>query len=154
MQYCPKCFKILILEEDYKTPISCDLCSDELVEIDEPILPTIKLLNEKGYGTIYSCAGHVYSKSNPYILFDKNTSQNILNNLEDFKSILPEGCTIKIFKDFLNGEDCLYPDSIILYSCDFPEDEGDLYEAILKANLKFFTFAKNIPKFNKERGSV
>lgn len=170
MQYCPKCFKILILEEDCKTPISCDLsdsepvdieapmycdlCSAELVDIDEVILPTIKLLNEKGYGTIYSCAGHTYIKSNPYILFDKNTSENILKNLEYFKSILPGGCEIKIFKDFLNGKDCLYPDSIILYSNNFPENDLDIHEAILTANLKFLFFAKNISNFKKEGESV
>ena len=143
MQYCPKCFKIFP-EEDSKVQDPHDTCCSDLVDIDEMILPTIKLLNEKGYGTIYSCAGHTYIKSIPYILFDKNASEIILKNLELFKSILPEGCEIKTSKDFLNGQDCLYPDSIILYSKSSPENDLDFHEAILTSNLKFLSFAKNI----------
>ena len=55
MQYYPKYFKNFS-EEDSKVQDSHDTCCAELVDIDEMVLPTIKLLNEKEYGTIYSCA--------------------------------------------------------------------------------------------------
>lgn len=47
-------------------------CCGTLIEIDELLLPTIKLLNNKGYTTKYCCSGH-YSGQHPqsYIMFDK-----------------------------------------------------------------------------------
>lgn len=46
-------------------------CGDiSVVEIDDLILPIIKLLNSKGYMTDYCCSGHCYeNKANTYISF-------------------------------------------------------------------------------------
>lgn len=56
--------------EDVPCPKSS--CYGYLVEIDELLLPTIKILNEKGYFTKFCCSGH-YSSQNPrcYIMFDE-----------------------------------------------------------------------------------
>lgn len=60
MKVCPICF----------TP-KCNHRKSR-IEIDDDILDTIKLLNDKGYRTSFCCAGHV-DKSQPisiYISFD------------------------------------------------------------------------------------
>lgn len=52
----------------------CSECAHEKekVEIDDEILDTIKLLNDKGYKTDYCCGGHVGEKRMPcmYVRFD------------------------------------------------------------------------------------
>lgn len=46
-------------------------CIGEIVEVDEMILPVIRILNLKGYKTKFCCGGHPEKKNpNAYILFD------------------------------------------------------------------------------------
>lgn len=46
-------------------------CDGYLVDIDEELIPHIKLLNSKGYATKYCCQGHVYnSVPHLYIMFE------------------------------------------------------------------------------------
>ena len=44
-------------------------CNGNIAEIDELILPAIKILNEKCYLTEFCCSGHWYDGSYPYIKF-------------------------------------------------------------------------------------
>ena len=62
----------------YKCPIK--KCSSyDMVEIDDLILPIIKILNQKGYKTEYCCSGHLTERdTNTYIVFDKNTIPKII----------------------------------------------------------------------------
>ncbi len=57
---------------DYDNSAYCPKtsCTGELIEVDELILPTIKILNMKGYLTKYCCSGH-WSDQHPqgYIMF-------------------------------------------------------------------------------------
>lgn len=47
-------------------------CIGKIVEVDELLLPTIKILNEKGYTTKYCCSGHWSGQlPNGYIMFDE-----------------------------------------------------------------------------------
>lgn len=47
-------------------------CLGEVVDIDELLIPTIKILNQKGYCTIFCCSGHYYGQHpNGYISFEK-----------------------------------------------------------------------------------
>lgn len=65
-------------------PYNKKIDGDDFFEIDELIIPLIKICNQKGYKTRYCCAGHIphhelsegkYYKQNttdiPYIMFDK-----------------------------------------------------------------------------------
>ena len=46
-------------------------CVGTLIEVDELLLPTIKILNEKGYSTKFCCSGHYESQHpNGYIAFE------------------------------------------------------------------------------------
>ena len=46
-------------------------CYGTLIEIDELLIPTIKLLNNKGYTTRYCCSVHYASQHpNSYIMFE------------------------------------------------------------------------------------
>jgi len=48
---CPKCFNIL-------TQCNCDKLSDKLIYIDVGIQEHIKILNAKGYKTLFCCESH------------------------------------------------------------------------------------------------
>lgn len=73
---CLECGEIYNSEQLNLSPFLEDIlcpkssCYGYLVEIDELLIPTIKLLNDKGYTTNYCCSGH-YSDNNTrcYILF-------------------------------------------------------------------------------------
>lgn len=61
-------------------------CNGQLIEVDELIMPTIIMLNEKGYATAFCCSGHFYQAdraSNCYIKFSEDYS--------DVLGRLPEG---------------------------------------------------------------
>ena len=47
-------------------------CNGSMYEVDELMLPTIKILNEKGYTTKFCCSGHYYhSNSSGYLWFEE-----------------------------------------------------------------------------------
>ena len=55
----------------YSTPEGIDKSERQTCfEIDELIFPIIQLLNQKGYTTKYSCAGHYYKNDIEDIIFD------------------------------------------------------------------------------------
>lgn len=49
-------------------------CCGDVVQVDELLLPTIILLNKKGYRTSYCCSGHFITcmEENSYIMFEHN----------------------------------------------------------------------------------
>lgn len=54
---------------EYICPLAS--CGGTCVEIDENIIEPIRMLNNKGYRTKFSCAGHVFSKESAYVAFDQ-----------------------------------------------------------------------------------
>lgn len=75
MKFCNRCFEI------YRNGLNTKYCPKQncaglIVDIDEQIAPAIMLLNQNGYETTHSCAGHWYDKNpTPYIKFKCNTIQ-------------------------------------------------------------------------------
>ena len=75
---CLNCYEIYN-KEDIKINDFCDYvgcpktsCVGQLIEIDELMIPTIKILNQKGYITKFCCSGHYYGQhSNGYIMFEE-----------------------------------------------------------------------------------
>ena len=71
--WCKDCDGVFKLSEEYlKNNGECPKvgCWGELVEIDELMLPIIRILNRKGYETQYCCSGHVNDSSGmAYICF-------------------------------------------------------------------------------------
>lgn len=59
---CPRCFHRL-------RDCLCRACPETLIQIDKNILPTIQILNEKGFATECSCEGHIGESGALFILF-------------------------------------------------------------------------------------
>ena len=86
------------------------ICDGKVYNIDDTILPSVQLLNQKGYTTVSSCGGHFESEvPELYIEFDEN--------VKSF-SHLPEGFRLKSKR--INNETRL----IVSYEC----EEDDMYE--------------------------
>lgn len=87
-------------------------CVGNLIEIDELMIPTIKILNQKGYFTRFCCSGHYYDQHpNGYIMFEegieipnipKDWNKEMHNDCVIIRSTIPDGSgkrpTIKDFK--------------------------------------------------------
>ena len=76
---CLDCYEIYdkdkIYKNDFYDYIGCPKtnCVGELIEIDELMIPTIKILNQKGYYTKFCCSGHYYDQHpNGYIMFEED----------------------------------------------------------------------------------
>ena len=53
---CPKCLRVYDTDEcEY-----CEDCNEKLFDIDTAMVDTIRLLNEKGYKTLFCCEGHCH----------------------------------------------------------------------------------------------
>ena len=76
MLVCPICF--------------CPKCrhNKKKIEIDDDILDTIKILNDKGYKTTYCCAGHV-DKSQPIHIYISFDSWSIVHGLSKLPQTMP-----------------------------------------------------------------
>ena len=68
-------------------------CCSTLIEIDELLIPTIKLLNDKGYMTKFCCSGH-YTGQHPrsYITFYEGIDVPSVPN--GFEKNMFNGCVI------------------------------------------------------------
>ena len=76
---CSRCYKVynpsylstfkLVTYPKYYCPDVT--CGDELIELDEQMIPVIKTLAQKGYTTLNCCASHFYENNGfiPYISF-------------------------------------------------------------------------------------
>ena len=66
---CLDCYEVYRMGLPYCPKATCN--GDTIIEVDELMLPTILLLNQKGYCTEYCCSGHAYEGYySPYIVFD------------------------------------------------------------------------------------
>ena len=119
-------------------------CEGEVVEIDELMVPAIRLLNEKGYMTEFCCSGHVYDDGcTAYVCLDQLMSEIFEDeDIEQMKKILPETWEIEIDSfDRLNFRHVLNKD----YEHEF---YVDTYEDILKANSDFLHFVQQLPELD------
>lgn len=71
MKLCLECGHIFDQDDTIKIKDNCPVlyCPGKVVEIDDPILETIRLLNRKGFTTEGSCAGHTWGDYEPYVHF-------------------------------------------------------------------------------------
>jgi hypothetical protein len=112
-------------------------CDAQVVEIDELMLPTIKILNEKGYITDFCCSGHIYDNGGgAYILFDELLTEFLEEKeINYLKNNLPKGWTFEIesldricFRYRVNNNNVLAT-----------------YEEIFQANLSMLRFVEELP---------
>jgi len=67
-EVCLECYNIGFKISENNSVI-CPKCGNKnLVNIDDLLIPSIILFNRKGYGTLFSCQGHLRNK-NLYIWF-------------------------------------------------------------------------------------
>lgn len=126
--------------ETYEIPLqncpktSCYGC---VAEIDDLILPTVMMLNQKGYCTKFCCSGHTYDKAcYPYVMFD-----SFLNE------ILDEDEFNKVFKEL---PEPWYIESGIsdtkTLRCKIETDNIiESQKLICDANLKLLDFVNTLP---------
>lgn len=79
MRICLECFELFdpqfLTKESVFEYQPCPLkrCDGHVIHLDELIAPTIILLNQKGYYTLFCCGGHWYENYvSPYIMFEPN----------------------------------------------------------------------------------
>lgn len=74
-------------ESSYSTPCPKVDCCGQVFEVDELMLPTIRLLNLKGYMTDFCCSGHwTEHYVSSYVKFyelDEDTKDYLQSNLPD-----------------------------------------------------------------------
>lgn len=107
-------------------------CRHLVVEVDELLLPTIVLLNQKGYGTKFCCSGHYYSTKpcHCYILFQENQEP----------PFFPEGYLKEIDNKGLN-KNCCDINRYFEY-----ETEKELIQNIYSNAFKLYEWASSLPE--------
>ena len=117
-----------------------------VIEVDELMLPTIMLLNQKGYCTEYCCSGHAYEGYySPYIVFNSFLCE-----------MLDEAELEYLFKELpkpwhIEKGDCLGRFTL-RYRTD-KEIKNDIVEAqreICDANMKLLDFVNTLPSIYDE----
>ena len=82
---CLKCFEVydkekVIADQNFNICPKSN-CVGQLIEVDELMLPTIKILNQKGYYTKYCCSGHYYHQIvDGYIMFSNGINIPFIPN--------------------------------------------------------------------------
>jgi len=120
--------------------VPCPLMScrgENVVQVDEMILPVIRTLNMKGYRTEYSCSDHAYeSLIGTYICFEE---------IHDFKD-LPKGYKLEIHNDKTIIRDCY--DS--LNKSTTPWNDGIKRQAAIMNSIKgLMQWADNLEKLEE-----
>lgn len=135
---CMGCYEVYDRDLGYCPKPSC---YSDVVEIDELMIPTIKMLNEKGFATQYCCSGHVYDNGcAAYIrlhpsLLDVYSEDEV----KDMFANLPEGWK---FTSDQNGR------VSVIYELDYKLKEENVvvaYEEIVNANLSLLKFVEELP---------
>lgn len=132
---CLDCFEVYDILLKYCPKKSCQ---GKMVEVDELMLPTIILLNQKGYITEYCCSGHI-NDCYPYILFD-----NYINRM------FSENYLKELFKDipepwYIDDTDSLHR---VALRCDLKNDNISIVELqkfICDINIKLLEFVNALP---------
>lgn len=103
-EYIKENIKYNVYKEKNQCP-KIDCLGFSLAEIDDMILPVIRLLNIKGYFTNYCCSGHGYQSQEreTYISFD-----------EDFvpkNMVIPKGFELENESYYIENYSCHKPDN-------------------------------------------
>ena len=141
-------FLNLELQDGYEYFCTKATCGGSVVEIDDLLLPIIKLLNLKGYTSTYCCSGHSYEANNggvdTYISFYR----------ECFPDIIPEGFVAeddewyeKNYPKF-NRKDS--PDICIRKNYDEDLGEYELHQEICKTMITLLDWAKELEDMGDE----
>lgn len=127
--------------DEYRYQCPSSICGDlNLVEIDDMLLPIIKLLNKKRYDTSYCCSGHSYEASrspNTYIAFD----------IECVPKTLPKGFYIEDDNWYMKNYGHTHTgDSICIRKYyDNNLDEYELHKEINKTMIDLMDWAESLP---------
>lgn len=113
-------------------------CEGSVVEIDELMVPTIKLLNEKGYMTEYCCSGHVYGNGGSAYICLTELMTEVLDaeDKHQMRYILPKSWNME--GDTFNR---IYFSHMLKYN----GTESEKYKDIMKANMEFYEFVEKLP---------
>ena len=139
---CLDCYEVYNMNLPYCPKPSCN---GHIIEVDELMLATIMLLNEKGYCTQFCCSGHIYDYASPYVLFDKFFSE-ILEDMkmdpEETFDNLPEPWKIENKDSY--GRICL--------RCNIERSKNvaKLQKDICNANMKLLSYVKKLPSLFDE----
>lgn len=130
---CLSCYEIL--EEakhlryiPYKNKVGgyhiCPKCGGEIVEIDDFILPTIILLNQRGYKTLHCCSGHPNENiSNCYIKFDESIQ---LPSIPKGFRKQPNNTIRKMFQNPRQSEITQTAIDLLKWAVNLPKVKGDV----------------------------
>ena len=134
---CTSCYEVYNKDLGRCPKVNCE---QQVVEIDELMLPVIIILNKKGYMTDFCCSGHCYLEHNyPYIAFS-----DILEELFQYEEIKT------VFKDlpapWMLEEPNGLRTNMYCLRCHIEEDDGlKKYKAIIDANYALLEFVTKLP---------
>jgi hypothetical protein len=79
---CQECFEIY---GNFTKRNVCPkvMCGEDLIEVDDLLIPVIINLNRKHYKTIYCCSGHITEPHNflgAYIMFTEESFEKLIKN--------------------------------------------------------------------------
>ena len=122
---------------NYRCP-SVDCGDIQVVEIDDMILPLIKILNEKGYMTTYTCSGHSYEKdTNTYIAFD----------IETVPKSIPKGFIMEDEEYYKQNNWTFLNNKICFRKWYRNIDKKDIPKELLKTMLDLIEWVEELPSF-------
>lgn len=134
---CLNCWEVYWSEQHRCPKRSCG--DSPVVEIDELMLPIIRILNEKRYWTRNCCSGHTYDECcNPYIQFDELLREEILEDSE----------VREIFKDLPSGWELEIDNESYVFCLRNhikKKDVVSMYEEIVNANLTLLKYVDKLP---------
>lgn len=138
---CLNCYEVYQCPLEFCPKSSCD--SGNVVEIDELMIPAIRMLNQKGYVTMFCCSGHVYDGGCGAYVSLQDYMMFILDepDLQEIEHMLPQSWAMEIN----------YDNRIIFrHECKKgPNQENtnivEIYEDILQANMDFLRFVEKLP---------
>lgn len=131
---CLSCYETYEISLQTCPKTSCYGC---VAEIDDLMLPTVMLLNQKGYCTKFCCSGHTYEKAcYPYISFDSFLNEVLSEDEfnEVFKT-LPEPWYIENNIPSMRTLRCKIESDNMIES----------QKLICDANLKLLDFVNTLP---------
>lgn len=135
---CMGCYEVYDRDLGYCPKPAC-YC--DVAEIDELILPAVKILNEKGFATTNCCSGHIYDNGcNIYISFHRFLTEDLgVDVIKEMFNNLPESWNLEFEED---GR------FVLQHMMDYmlrEKDEVALYEEIVSVNLELLKFVKKLP---------